>query len=130
MMLQNGNGQEMVPASEIQIMYTQYSCWVLLKSEPPKCNFGKNWKILHRIFYPLKENLFFLENILSGALTIYIETCFEGLKFGFRHDIVLVKSFCTGGILLTLNQNVLKKLTFTKKIYHFCINKTYTQYSP
>lgn len=52
---------------------------------------------------------------MAGALTIYIEMYFERPKIEFGYDIILMKSFCKGGILPTSNKNVPKKLGFTNK---------------
>lgn len=50
---------------------------------------------------------------MSESLTISIEIYFERLKNEFGYEIVLVQSFCTGGILPAVKKNVLKELGFT-----------------
>lgn len=53
------------------------------------------------IKFLLVKKPFFLDNILDGALNIYVEMLLETLTIGFGYYIILIKSFGKGAIFPT-----------------------------
>lgn len=99
MMLQKRNGHEIaVPASDIKIMHF-YAIQLLLKPQILNHGFGK--KIEKFCIKLLVKKPLFLENILAGALNIYVEMHWETLELRFGYDIILIKSFGKGAIFST-----------------------------